>query len=169
MPRKRTGNILREGDHFVARVLLDDGKYARIHLPREFTKEQALQKVAHYVANPNEVATIVQDRKRQARAKSISRANRMRAKAKKKGVIKPKLHGKNGRALRTEKGRVVFHQHVVASLVTKTAAEIVKGKRRAAIYETKGCDGSDPVVRNCDVMGAQIISEPLPYVKDACE
>lgn len=32
MGRPRTGSVLREGDHFVARVLLD-GKTVRIHLP----------------------------------------------------------------------------------------------------------------------------------------
>ncbi len=172
MPRKRTGNVLWEVDHFVARVCAtnrpDDGKRIRIPLPKEFTKEQAQAAAQYYAANPEEVAKIAAQQKATKRSAAIARSNKKRAKEAKR-TIRPKLHGKSGRALRTEKGRVVFHQHVVASLITKTAKDIASGKRRTAIYEQKGCDGTDPIVGVCNAMNVPMVGVPLQYAREACE
>lgn len=65
MSRKRTGNILREGDHFVARVLLDDGKYARIHLPAGLSEAKARENAAFYAENPDKARAKLESQKAQ--------------------------------------------------------------------------------------------------------
>lgn len=157
MAKQRTGTVIKDGPRWYAVVTVPNGPRKgtrfKYRLPDNMTEEQAKAEALRLSTDSDEVERLSRLPKRQRNKKRIV----------------PKLHGKAGRALRTEKGRVVFHQHVVASLVTKTAAEIVKGKRREAIYEIKGCDGSDPVVRICDLMSAQMVSEPLPYIREACE
>lgn len=64
MPRKRTGNILREGDHFVARVLLD-GKYVRIHLPPEMSEACAKDRAEFYAENPHKAREKLESQKAQ--------------------------------------------------------------------------------------------------------
>lgn len=172
MPRKRTGNVLWESDHYVARVATtwpDNGKRVRVHLDKTLTKEQAQAEALRLSADPQRVAEIIKAQKRTKASKAIARSNRLRAEARKRKLIKPKLHGKSGRMLRTEKGRAVFHQHVVATLIEKTAREVVKGRKRADVYDIKGCDGTDPIVKICDVMRAQLVSTPLQYATEACE
>jgi integrase len=65
MPRKRTGNILREGDHFVARVLLDDGKYGRIHLSPGLSEAKAKEHAAFYAENPELAVEKIEAQKNQ--------------------------------------------------------------------------------------------------------
>lgn len=52
MGRRRTGNILPEGDHYVARVLLD-GKTVRIHLPPGMSEARARETAQFYTDNPD--------------------------------------------------------------------------------------------------------------------
>ncbi|UQA61784.1 tyrosine-type recombinase/integrase [Polyangium aurulentum] len=52
MGRPRTGSVRKEGDHFVARILLD-GKYERIHLPTGLSEERAREMAQFYTANPD--------------------------------------------------------------------------------------------------------------------
>ncbi|MRG98549.1 tyrosine-type recombinase/integrase [Polyangium spumosum] len=52
MGRRRTGNILLEGDHYVARVLLD-GRYVRIHLPPGMSEARARETARFYTDNPD--------------------------------------------------------------------------------------------------------------------
>jgi integrase len=64
MGRPRTGNVLREGDHFVARVLLD-GKYVRIHLPATIqgtpvSEERAKDMAQRYASNPEAAREVLQ-------------------------------------------------------------------------------------------------------------
>lgn len=172
MPRKRTGNILWETDHYVARVAAcapDNGKRVRVHLDKALTKEQAQLEAQRLSADPDRVMAIIKEQKRKKASRAIAKSNKLRAEARKRKLIKPKLHGKAGRMLRTEKGRAVFHQHVVATLIEKTAREVVKNRKRADVYDIKGCDGTNPVVQICDVMRVQLVSTPLQYVTEACE
>ncbi len=64
MPRKRTGNVLFEGDHYVARVLLD-GKYVRIHLPPEMTEARAKDRAEFYSQNPDKAREKLESQKAQ--------------------------------------------------------------------------------------------------------
>ena len=169
MPRQRTGNILFEKDHYVARVLNSDSKYVRIHLDKGFSKEQASAEARRLAEDVERVEQICRAKKREKASKAIARSNKLRAEARKRKLIKPKLNGKSGRMLRTEKGRAVFHQHVVASLIEKTARDVAKARKRAEIYDVKKCDGSDPYVRICDVMSSPNIGTPAQYVVEACE
>jgi len=52
MGRRRTGNLLTAGDHFVARVLLD-GKTVRIHLPPGMSEARARETAQFYTDNPD--------------------------------------------------------------------------------------------------------------------
>lgn len=65
MPRKRTGNILREGEHYVARVLLDDGKYGRIHLPAGLSEAKAKESAAFYAENLDKALEKIEAQKNQ--------------------------------------------------------------------------------------------------------
>jgi integrase len=65
MPRKRTGNILPEGDHFVARVLLDDGKYGRIKLPPGLSEAKAKERAAFYAENIDKALEKIEAQKAQ--------------------------------------------------------------------------------------------------------
>ncbi|UQA61828.1 tyrosine-type recombinase/integrase [Polyangium aurulentum] len=51
MGRPRTGSVRKEGDHHVARVLLD-GKYERLHLPTGLSDERARDMAQFYTDNP---------------------------------------------------------------------------------------------------------------------
>jgi integrase len=51
MSRKRTGTIIREGDHFVALITLDDGHRKRIPLPAGISEAAAREKAAFYSEN----------------------------------------------------------------------------------------------------------------------
>lgn len=52
MPRKKTGGILWEVDHYVARVTLD-GKRERIHLPPGLSEAKAQEIAGHLAENPD--------------------------------------------------------------------------------------------------------------------
>ncbi len=64
MPRKASGNIIREGDHFVARVQLD-GKRARIHLQPGLSEEKARATAEFYTENPEIARKTLESQKAQ--------------------------------------------------------------------------------------------------------
>ena len=71
MPRKRTGSIIREGDHFIARILLD-GKTERIHLSPKASAAKAKETAEFLSTNP-----------------AIARAKLAEQKAEKAGIVLP--------------------------------------------------------------------------------
>lgn len=64
MPRKATGNVIREGDHFVARVQLD-GKRERIHLQPGLSEEKARATAEFYTENPEIARKTIESQKAQ--------------------------------------------------------------------------------------------------------
>ena len=158
MGRERTGTAILDGKRWIAVVTIPaghrKGQRVKYRLRSGITAEEAKAEAFRLSNDPNEIAKLSALPKR---------------KRKYKPRVKPEIHGKQGRAMRTETGRTVFHQHVVAVLIDKTAKDLVRKRKRADIYDVKGCDGTDPIVQICDVMRVQLVSTPLQYVTEACE
>lgn len=138
MPRKRTGNILHEGDHFVARVLLD-GKSVRIRLEPGLSEAKARETAAFYAENPEIACEVLAQQK--ARKSSIAPIPKGETFAQ---YLERWLSDRDKRGYaKVYADRLMFSKHVCPHIGEKPVNEISKEdiERIVQVFDEKSASG----------------------------
>lgn len=145
MPRKRTGNILREGDHFVARILIARNKYLRVHLDPSLTEAQARVRALELATSEDAIAEEVDEQNKRkmtlpsVQQKLLQGAFAIPVSVRTGKAITPRIGRKRGRVIMTDKGNAITHEHLVATMTKKEAM------KRVEVH----CDGTCGVCYMC--------------------
>lgn len=145
MPRNRTGNILREGDRFVARILIARNKYLRIRFDPSLTEEQARARAFVLATNEDALTEEIDEQNKRkmtipaVQQKLLQGAFAIPLSVRTGKPITPRIGGKRGRVIMTDKGNAITHEHLVATMTKKEAMKHVEAH----------CDGTCGVCYTC--------------------